>query len=363
MLKQYEKLEKAILRTVPPRQSRLPILGSVEIGPTVEGVYSHLRANNLDLGAEVRIHNQDGAEGELALLSWKYALNHMGQEWQKNGDGHVTFQVGAGTARYASKPLEEFPRMLSSKVARSLELPVDRIRDAVRFVSGAESADLTRPALCAWCLSPYGHLIATDGHCLTKIRLTDPFEGKDMLISPQALKLLSVGPWDSVTLSEYERGGFLELRAENAEGSAVMQYRAEGLYPDWKQVMPKGTNRAEYTVDVETLKAATKVACAVASSVTHLITLTLTPSGGTVEVKYKETESSAAFYCRRLVGSSDEPFIIGFNVLYLDSIIGKYKAAGAEEVIFSVDGADRAAIISAEGMDSQALLMPLRLED
>ncbi len=112
----------------------------------------------------------------------------------------------------------------------------------LKFLEPGMSKDATRYVLKSLCVTPQGEYIATDGRHLHKVSTNDTtgldyFQcqaNKSLLISDKAVKLL-IGLIDDNGFDISESEKYITL---SQYGWSLEVKKIDGLYPNWKQVIP-----------------------------------------------------------------------------------------------------------------------------
>ena len=156
------KAQKAVIWSIVPNKSTLPILGTVKrTGSTIE-------VTDLDTGA--RVHHLGATPNgfEPVLIAKRQALDTLDKPYTV-GDGKVEIDGAALPVLKA----DDYPLLETPTSAIELSYITDwlEFRESLAYVAVAMSGDLTRIALCSVLLDQavggiYPSLIATGGHRL-----------------------------------------------------------------------------------------------------------------------------------------------------------------------------------------------------
>ena len=167
---------------------------------------------------------------------------------QKDKDFHIT----AGRSRFKLACLEprDFPLSDSGSEGISVEIPQDEFGYQLRVVEHAMAVKDVRHYLNGICLHLGAHLtaVATNGHRLAAIEgqtVIGIDEPRNLIVPAKSVLELKrhVGASGTVTLSAIK--GSNGMRADF--GDTVVDVRLlEGLYPDWRRIVPK-----EYSTEID----------------------------------------------------------------------------------------------------------------
>ena len=234
-----------------------------------EGDSVMLTTTNLDLGIRCSIKAEVEKPGEITLPVKKLAaiVNAMPQQeiTVESADGQ-TARIRSGRSdfqRFNGLKAEDFPPLPSFVDQHSYELGPQELLNMLRSVSYAQSTDENRYILN----SVYFNfaegkltLVATDGRRLALISRDMKVEQEDegSIILPaktvsELEKLLAQGKVVKISFNERQVAFDIEVGEESSSNGLIgsiylVSKIVEGSYPNYKQVIPKGT---EHRIKVE----------------------------------------------------------------------------------------------------------------
>ena len=307
-----------------------------------------LTTTNLDLGIRCSIKAEVEQEGDITLPVKKLAeiINAMPQQEIsfESADGQ-TARIRSGRSnipRFNGLKSEDFPPLPSFVDQHSFELSAADLSGMLRSVSYAQSTDENRYILNSVYFNFDGGkltLVATDGRRLALISKDVPMgEGDEgSIILPaktvsELEKLLGQGKSVKISFNERQAAFDITVGEESEEkglnGSIYLVSKiVEGSYPNYKQVIPKETEKR--------IKLDRELVCETVQRVSILTnekqnSVKLKISENSLEVSGQSAEFGES--CEALdVEYSGEEVQIGFNPAFL---ISPLRNITKDEVFF-----------------------------
>ncbi|MCD4707792.1 MAG: DNA polymerase III subunit beta [Candidatus Sabulitectum sp.] len=258
---------------------------------------------------------------------------------------------------------DSYPSLPSSGPENDrVSFPLEQIKEAIRktiyAVAGASEIRASLTGLF-WKLNPESlEMVATDGHRLAKLKMTD-FKGEseiEAILSPKALNLLiKIISDEPVYMSS--QGSQISFHVGD---TSIFSRMIEGPYPPYEKVIPLN-NTGVLKINRADLYSALKRMRIIANPATHQIMFTLEHNKVILHAENTDAgearEDIVAFY-------SDDPLQIAFNGNLIVDILRNMKS---NNVLFNLHDSGTAVIITEEeqdsGTDYLTLVMPVRLPD
>lgn len=321
-----------VSRAVSPR-STLPVLANVLVA-TDEGRL-RLSATNLELGITCWIGAKIEEEGSTTVPARTFTelvgtLSDQQVEMALSVRTQ-TLNVQAGTSNTDLKCIDsqEFPPMPTPDSSDGIKIKINDLKEMIRQVAFAASADEARPILT-------GVLVTIEGSHLT-MAAADGFRlsvRKSELPSAVARPVTAVVP--ARALSELARIASdgeqeVEMILPPGRGQVVFQMKdvqlvsqlIEGSFPDYEQIIPKSSETRSVLSTSSYLKAC-KQAEIFAREGSHIARINITPGGelkpGSIVIsgQSEETGSNQTEIDASIDGS---PLLIAFNVRFLREVL------------------------------------------
>ncbi len=346
------------------RRQTLPVLSNVLL--QVEGDELTVTGTDLEVQLVARVQLEAPAErdGEITVPARK-----LGEIWRSLPEGaRVRIEqqadrliVRAGRSRFNLSTLgaTEFPTLDESEEEARVELPASELRrllDSTAFSMAQQDVRYFLNGLLLELAPGHVRTVATDGHRLAMC--TRPFEsGDDSLrqaIVPrkgvqELLRLLG----DDAETAQLVLG---QTHLTAAVGGYVLTTKlVDGKFPDYDRVIPKGGER-EVLADRETLRNAFTRAAILSNEKYRGVRLSVDGESLTVQANNPEQEEAEETV---EVEYSGQPLEIGFNVSYLQDVLGALE--GDEVRITLIDSNSSAVIEAADRTDCTYVVMPMRL--
>ena len=358
-------LERAnIAAAVVERKQTLPILANVLL--VVDSAGSSLTGTDLDTEISIDIEVDQVREGgEITLPGRKLVdiLKALPQdaliECRLDGS-HIVLKSGRSRFKLATLAAADFPRVEMQGDTTAVAVPAAPLSRAVSKVQFAMAQQDVRYYLNGMHLSvAEGRLrcVATDGHrlALSDVTIEDTAATASLILPRKAVlelaKLLSGAGEKPVAL----RFSSSHLQVEIA-GLSFTSVLIEGRFPDYERVMPKGRQNT-LGVDRKLFKEVLGRAAILSNEQFRGVRMVL--DGGALTVATQNTEQEEAEETIEAVFDGASSYEIGFNVGYLQDVLGVIES---DQVEFQLGDPNGSALMVGKGdMQSQYVVMPMRL--
>ncbi len=333
-------LAKALARSqgIVERKSTMPILSHVLLEAR-KGNVLHVSATDLDLSvsSEHTTNVEVVKEGALAvpaknLFEIVRALPEQQVTLKKTGNNYLEVKSGPSEFRIVGLPAEDFPALPKFEKVAFVDVTPAELLEQIDRTAFAASSDETRYNLNGVFFEPQGpvlRMVATDGHrlALSEKPLAGDYALKRGVILPrkglnELKKLLGEAAEPGAEKVE-ARLGFAENSAIFRRPGVVLAMRLiEGLFPDYKQVIPK---RGEKIVKIgrlrflETLRRVSLLS----SDKSHAVKLEL--AAGLLKVLSQNPDLGEAKE-EVPVEYGGDALKIGFNARYLTDVVAVLKS-------------------------------------
>lgn len=343
-------------------KSTLPILSNVCI-TAVDGKIG-FNATDLDVAVSVSAPGEVSEPGDVTLPAKRL------QEIAKQAaEGVVRFAVGAegrvnveaGKARFKllGLPTSEFPSFPKVDFVDGPTLPAATIQQLIEQVAFCAAADVSRPVLSGvlWEFRPDRlTMVATTGHRLAM--LDAPYQGgakADVIVPTKTLDIVRKVFAEDAQIEVVQTASHIGFRSGDTQ---VLSSLIEGPYPNFRQILPKGNDRA-ITLDAAAFIAALKRVSIVASQQTFSAVMTGTEKGFRLSTQTPDTGEAQ----ENIAGAWEgEPLTIGVNASFL---IDMLKRVPTPEVKMTFKNAERVMTVEPVKWGDPAswlgLVMPLRV--
>ncbi|MEJ2550143.1 MAG: DNA polymerase III subunit beta [Anaerolineales bacterium] len=353
------------------QRSTLPVLGNVLVA--AEDGRLRLSATNLEMGITCWIGAKVEEDGSTTIpartfvdLVNTFPTDKVEMELDTRTQ---TINVRCGVFNNEIKCIDaqEFPPLPPSDLDDGLELNIEDLREIIRQVIFAASADDARPVLTGVLVEIDGDkmtMAAADGFRLSvrKAQLSSPASGPLKAIIPaRALAELArvISEDDEiVTMHLPPNRGQVIFRSTNAE---LVSQLIEGTFPDFQGIIPTSHTTRSVLPTGAFLKAC-KAADIFAREAAHSARLRITPGSelepGVVEVSATaaETGSNESIVDATIEG---EPIEIAFNVRFLAEALNVIEAPN---VALETTGASSPGVLRpVDQTDFIHVIMPMHL--
>ncbi len=367
------ELSKALGRSqgIVEKKSTMPILSHV----LLEAKKDQIVVSATDLDLAVSSEHSEGCEvlkeGALAvsarhLYDIVRAMPEQQVTLKKGHNNYLELRSGPSEFRIVGLPAEDFPALPRFEKVPFGDIDAKLLLDMVERTFFAVSTDETRYNLNGVYFEPAGdtlRLVATDGHRLSLVerKAGAAFGLKRGVILPkkglQELRKLLAEAAESAEAGETKLG-FVENSAIVRRPGVTLSMRLiEGLFPDYRQVIPKAGDRS-VKLGRDRLQETLRRVSLLSTDKAHAVKLEL--SKGTLRVSSQNPDLGEAKE-EVPVEYEGEPLKIGFNARYILDVLSVMQS---KDVAFELaddlsPGVLRGADEADEGFT--AVVMPMRI--
>jgi len=315
-----EALSKA--QSVVEKKNTVPILANILF--SVDGDNLSLSATDLEVGLKMVLPVQKAQSGKVtisskALLDIVKELPQADIEVTKKENDWVEIVCGKSKFKVVSLAATEYPALPAFEEKKYFDAKIDALKEMVDRTSFAVSTDATRYLMNGVYFEPLEknimRMTATDGHRLAfmdgEVFSTMPEFKRGLIIPRKGLmelrKFLDEGT-SSIGLA-FERGYIFA----HLNGGYLFIRLIEGEYPDYRQVIPKSTDRVA-KIDKEIFYSALKRVSLLAHEKSKGVKFSIQPEMLTV---YSSNPDLGEAKEEIDVDYSGDAISIGFNAKYL----------------------------------------------
>jgi DNA polymerase-3 subunit beta len=333
-----QELARALGRSqgIVERKSTMPILSHVLL-EVKKGNELHLSATDLDLSVTSQHACEAGKDGALAVSAKHLyeiirSLPEQTVTLKRAGNNYLEIKSGPSEFRIVGLPAEDFPALPRFDKLAFVDVDPKSLLDQIERTFFAASSDETRYNLNGVYFEPEGailRLAATDGHRLavSERPLAGDFGLKKGVILPkkglQELRKLLTEAAEAGEEKPVAQLGFAENSAVfRRPGVSLVMRLIEGLFPDYKQVIPKPGEKIVKVGRQRFLETLRRVSL-LSSDKSNAVKLEL--SAGTLRVLSQNPDLGDAREDVP-VEYAGEPLKIGFNSRYLTDVVAALKA-------------------------------------
>jgi DNA polymerase III subunit beta len=368
------ELSRALGRSqgIVEKKSTMPILSHV----LLEAKKGQLVVSATDLDLAVSSEHEQGVEilkeGALAvsarhLYEIVRALPEQQVTLKKAHNNYLELKSGPSEFRIVGLPAEDFPALPRFEKVPFADVDAAALLDMVERTFFAVSNDETRYNLNGVFFEPSAEalrLVATDGHRLSLVEkpLGASFGLKKGVILPkkglQELRKLLSEAADSGEEKPETKLGFVENSAIVRRPGVILSMRLiEGLFPDYRQVIPKAGEKV-VRLGRERLQETLRRVSLLSTDKAHAVKLEL--SKGTLRVLSQNPDLGEAKE-EVPVEYEGEGLKIGFNARYILDVLQVMKS---KDVAFELaDDLSPGVLRGSEEADQgfTAVVMPMRI--
>lgn len=290
-----------------------------------------ITATNMDVQVTARLEaTVDEAGSSLVNANVLRGLARPGPAEFKTDGTDLIFKGDLSSARLQTIPVEDFPTLVSEGDFKPIKSALTDILDCVKF----SADDETRYFLRGVCIAP-SHCVAIDGHRMVAI---EGGGGDNQIIPKEAAAILSTIPDAKILLSEF-------MWKAKADRITAYGKLVDGVFPDWKQLIPDLTPTME--IEADDLAEAAVAISPVFSERDRRITIS--EKDGTICLSANGGFGSANARARS-TGTLTE---VGINGKYLESVCGAFSG-------HTVHVASDTEILLLKANGRQAVIMGMR---
>jgi len=321
------------------RKSTMPILSHVLLEAR-KGNVLHVSATDLDLSVSSEHPCDAVKEGALAIPAkslFEIVRSLPPTEkvsLKKAGNNYLELRCGPSEFRIVGLPAEDFPALPKFEKVAFVDVVPAELLAQIDCTAFAASSDETRYNLNGVFFEPQGpvlRMVATDGHrlALSEKPLAGDYALKRGVILPRKglneLKKLLGETIEAAepTAEASSRLGFAENSAIFRRPNVILAMRLiEGLFPDYKQVIPKQGEKILKVGRLRFLETLRRVSL-LSSDKSHAVKLELSP--GLLKVLSQNPDLGEAKE-EVPVEYGGEALKIGFNARYLTDVVQALKS-------------------------------------
>jgi DNA polymerase-3 subunit beta len=368
-----QELAKALGRSqgIVEKKSTMPILSHVLL-EAKKGDQLVVSATDLDLAVSSEHACEVLKEGAVAvsarhLYEIVRALPEQSVTLKKASNNYLEVRSGPSEFKIVGLPAEDFPALPRFDKVPFVDVAPATLLEMIERTSFAVSNDETRYNLNGVFFEPAAtalRMVATDGHrlSLSEREVGGTFGLKRGVILPkkglQELKKLLAEAAESGEETPEAKLGFVENSAIFRRPGVILSMRLiEGLFPDYRQVIPK-TGEKVVKVGRDRLLETLRRISLLSSDKAHAVKLEL--GKGTLRVLSQNPDLGEAKE-EVPVDYAGEPLKIGFNARYILDVLAVVQSA---DVSFELaDDLSPGVLRGADEADQgfTAVVMPMRI--
>ncbi len=353
-----------------PTKSTLPILECILFEREAGGDGLRLSATDLEISIvqrlPVQLESNGSPKGDRVavpakrLLDTLRALPDLPIEFTADEAFNVTLRTDQGRYKMVGHDGADYPALPELEGEHRIETGGALLRRAIQKTSFAVSKDALRPAMMGiyFQIEPeQGRTVATDGHRLVKLTLTQMTSAEPInFIVPEKALTLAGRVADDTPCTIVVDGGHVGFEFEHAR---VLARLIDEAYPNYEAVIPVENDR-RLAVNRIAMLAAVKRVGLYSSSMTHQIRLSL--DADKLEISAEDIERASEAKETVLCEYDNEPMVIGFNAEYLTEVLSNLDA---DDVVFEFSSPNRAGVVmpqdQQDGEEILMLIMPVML--
>jgi DNA polymerase III subunit beta len=328
-----QELARALARSqgIVEKKSTMPILSHVLL-EAKKGDELHVSATDLDIAVSGEHKCEVLKEGGLAvsakhLFEIVKSLPEAGVTLKKASNNYLEVRSGSAEFRIVGLPSEDFPALPKFDKVPFVPVEAQTLLGLIDRTSFAVSSDETRYNLNGVFFEPLTgamRMVATDGHrlALAEVPLAGDFKLKKGVILPkkglnELRKLLSEAGESGEEKPQSDLG-FVESSAIFRRPGVVLVMRLiEGVFPDYRQVIPKAGDKV-LTLGRERFLDTLRRVSLLSSDKAHAVKLEL----GKASLRVLSQNPDLGEAKEEVpVEYQGEPLKIGFNARYLTDVL------------------------------------------
>jgi DNA polymerase-3 subunit beta len=318
------------------KKSTMPILSHVLLEAKKGGML-HVSATDLDLSVSSEHPCEVIKEGAVAvsakhLYEIVRALPEAEVSLKRAGNNYLEVKSGPSEFRIVGLPAEDFPALPKFEKVAFVDVDPAALLGQIELTSFAASTDETRYNLNGVFFEPQGpvlRMVATDGHrlALSEKPLAGDYALKKGVILPRKglheLKKLLAEAAEATGEKVETKLGFAENSAVYRRPGVILAMRLiEGMFPDYKQVIPKQGEKIVKLGRERLLQTLRRISL-LSSDKSHAVKLDL--AAGTLTVLSQNPDLGDAKE-EVPVEYAGDPLKIGFNARYLTDVAAALKS-------------------------------------
>ncbi|MBU6232399.1 MAG: DNA polymerase III subunit beta [Patescibacteria group bacterium] len=344
----FQKLKTAVqmVERIAAKHMTLPVLSCIliELGDST----AVFKATNLDVGIEVSIPVRSTESGTIAVPA-NILSSFISQVFDQNQivkmetvSGNLNISAGKTKGTIKTVPPEDFPVIPTITDAEPVEFPTDVFIKGLKSVWYSSSVSSVKPELSSVYIYRDNDMLvfaATDSFRLAEKRLKMPPGAK---ISETLIPFKNVS--DTIRILE-GMGSMVKMRTNKnlisfeTDGMHFVSRVIDGVFPDYKQIIPKG-----YSTEAVVLKADLVNALKISnifSDKFNQVHMTIDPKGKVFQVQTKNSDvgENTTAIDAALSGDKVE---INFNYKYIADC---FQSIDSDSVSLQLSGLNRPMVI------------------
>ncbi len=344
----FQKLKEAIqlIERIAGKHMTLPVLSCILI--EVKKNNAVFKATNLDVGMEIFVPVKSSDEGVIAVPA-QIISSFVSQIYDQNQV--ITMEIVSGNLLITSSkskgviktlPSEDFPTIPKVTDGQEFTFPTELLVKGLKSVWYSSSISSVKPELSSVYMYKDGEYVifaATDSFRLAEKRIKIP---KNTPINDILIPFKNIS--DIIRVLEHI-GSEIEVRLNKnlisftANGIYIVSRIIDGVFPDYRQIIPKG-----FTTEVVVLKQDLLNSLKISnifSDKFNQVHLTIDPKGKIFEIQTKNSDvgENKTAVDAALTG---DPVEINFNYKY---IIDCFQSIDADSVSLQLSGLNKPMVI------------------
>jgi DNA polymerase III subunit beta len=365
------ELARALARSqgIVEKKSTMPILAHVLLEAKKVGEL-HVSATDLDVSVSGEHPCEVLKEGAVSVSARNLyeivkSLPETTVSLKKTPNNHLEVRSGSAEFRIVGLPSEDFPALPRFDKVHFVSLEPKLLLELIDRTSFAVSSDETRYNLNGVFFEPAGgsiRMVATDGHrlALAEAKVEGDFKLKKGVILPKKglyeLKKLLAEATEGAEEKPKGDLGFVESSAIFRRPGLLLAMRLiEGMFPDYRQVIPKAGEKVVSLGRQRFLETLRRVSL-ISSDKAHAVKLEL--GKGNLRVLSQNPDLGEAKE-DVTVAYQGEPLKIGFNARYLMDVL---QVLACDDVALELaDDLSPGVLRPAMEEGYTAVIMPMRI--
>ncbi len=360
----------ARIQSIVEKRNTMPILANVLLEAHRDGDDGRLELAATDLEVGIRSSQAADVETPGSVTASAKKLYEIIRELpdepvhiEVSPNSYLTIECARARFSLAGNAAEEYPTLPVASSGKTVTVQAVVLSQMIERTMYAASADETRYNLNGVFIERIPdtgklRMVATDGHRLAYVdrELGSELEGLDrgVIIPRKGLaelkKLLDEEDTEEIEIGFEGNNGLV-----SKQGVTLVMRLIEGEFPNYRQVIPKETNR-HVILSVDSLSHALRRVALLSSERSHAVKFELT--SGLLKLSSNNPDLGEA-YEELDIDYNAEELTIAFNARYLmDSL----AACAAKEIRLSLqDSLSPAQMVPTTDDDSLAVVMPMRV--
>lgn len=358
-----ERISSAVSKAekITSKNSSLPVLSCVILEARNNSLY--ISSTNLDISIEIEISAKVSEEGTLAipgsiLAQYLSNLNKTESVLNLHDQNKNLYITSKNTESVIlTTPYEDFPTITKTKQENSFKIKAQDLIEGFKSVWYSASISNIKPELSSVYIYPEGEdicFVATDSFRLAEKKIKiGKTEGFEPILIPYKNVTEIARVIEDVT-ENVELTFNEDLIIVKASGLYLVSRIVDGVFPDYKQIIPKD-EKTTVSLLKEDFVQATKIS-SIFSDNYNKAEIVVSPKDGVFEISTKNKDKGETI--NRIKTSAEGDAIrIGFNFKYINDCLSSIKS---DTLKFIFNGPEKPLIITG-GKDGsfRYLVMPM----